>query len=408
MANAKQLAPTQASNRIALLDIFRGFALFGIFAVNIRYMSASVNYYENFGWMTGGKLNTFTAWFLDMFFDGKFFPIFSFLFGVGFGMQINKMEEKGAFSNLFFIRRYLYLMLFGVLHLFFIWGGDVLILYSLGGFIVLALRKVPVKYVLLIALVILLFPYYGHILNRLDNHFVGQGYKSFQALKDYSYHDIVALKHQGSFLDNIKFRLEEYTVYYRNVEYFPSLIFIILCGYSAGRYKFYRRIPETLKKLAVPAIILFLVVLTYRLVFPHIAHVMKYSFNWYILFAKLNIIINITQAFLYLYIIAFLHENGIFVKLLEPLSFAGRMSLTNYIMQSLLGFILFNGMFFSLYGKLGFAWLAVISLAGYLLLLLFSMLWMKRFRFGPLEYLWRELSYNTILKFKKNDNSNQE
>ena len=89
----KQISPSAPANRIALLDIFRGFALLGVYIVNIKYMSSSVVHPEAFSWMSEGTENEITNWILINFFNGKFFPIFSFLFGVGFGMQINKMEE---------------------------------------------------------------------------------------------------------------------------------------------------------------------------------------------------------------------------------------------------------------------------------------------------------------------------
>ena len=106
-------------------------------------------------------------------------------------------------------------------------------------------------------------------------------------------------------------------------------------------------------------------------------------------------------------IISFLYEKSILIKLLEPLAFAGRMSLTNYIMQSVVGFVLFNGVFFSLYGKLSLAWLAVITVASYASLVWGSKIWMDNFRFGPLEYIWRQLTYKASLKFFKNGNTNQ-
>ena len=112
-----KLAPSTAATRIALLDIFRGFALLGIYIVNLRFMTSSVLHPEAFEWMKNGVNNQVTNWILDQFFNGKFYPIFSFLFGVGFGMQINKMEEKGTFSSFFFMRRYFFLLfpLFAVL-----------------------------------------------------------------------------------------------------------------------------------------------------------------------------------------------------------------------------------------------------------------------------------------------------
>lgn len=403
----QKLVPSTAASRIALLDIFRGFALLGIFMVNIRYMSSSVLHLDAFQWMTQGNYNAIATWIDEYFFDSKFFPIFSFLFGVGFGMQINKMEEKGTFSNAFFLRRYFFLMLFGVFHVVFLWGGDVLILYALAGFLVLLIRKIHVKYIFIGATLILLCPFYGHLLHYIDTFLVNHGYNSIVALHDYSYQDFLLIQQEGSFADKINYRLHEYTVYYRNVEYFPTLLFMIFSGYIAGRFKFYNKIPETLKKLSLAAIASLIVILTVRFIEASYGHMADDSFKLYVIITKLKIIASIAQSFLYLYIISFLFKNNLLLKLISPLAYAGRMSLTNYIMQSVLGMFLFRGAFLGLYGKLGNAWLSVIALSAFILLIIGSKLWMKEFRYGPLEFIWRELTYKTSLKFIKNGNNKQ-
>ena len=400
--NLQTISPSTAASRIALLDIFRGFALLGIFVVNIRFMSSSVLHPEAFAWMKDGMWNRIMEWILTNFFNGKFYPIFSFLFGVGFGMQINKMEEKGTFSNFFFLRRYFFLLLFGVLHAVLIWGGDVLVLYALAGFLVLALRKVHVRYILILTAVILIFPFYGHIYNFINNYLSQTGHKPLSYLHDYDYAAIVNINKNGSFLENLRFRLYEYTVYYRNVEYFPALLTMIFSGYVAGRYKFYNKIPETLKKLTPVAIIGFIGVVLFRYLHSVSGDLIHENFKIYVIFSKLLIISNITQSFLYLYIISFLYEKGIFINFLQQMSFAGRTSLTNYIMQSVAGLILFNGMFLGWYGMLALAWLGVLSVVIYILLIIGSKFWLSKFRYGPLEFIWRELTYKTSLKFIKN------
>jgi uncharacterized protein len=317
-------------------------------------------------------------------------------------MQINKMEEKGIFSPYFFMRRYFFLFLFGVLHVVFIWGGDVLALYALGGFIILIIRKVPVRYIIILAALILIFPFYGHVYNYINEILSHEGLRPLSFRHEYDYADIVAINTTGTYLENIKFRLYEYTVYLRNVEYFPAVLTMILSGYVAGRFKFYNKIHSTLSKLTPLAIISFIAVVAFRFVHFYSADKMYESFKTYVVYSKLLIISNILQAFLYLYVISFLYEKGIFIKILQQLAFAGRTSLTNYIMQSVAGLILFNGLFFGLYGKLGLAWLGVISLAVYTLLIMGSRIWLGKFRYGPLEFIWRELTYKTTLKFIKN------
>jgi uncharacterized protein len=401
----KTLAPSTAATRIALLDIFRGFALFGIFMVNIRYMSSSTLHLDAFKWMTEGPYNKIVTFIYEYFFDSKFFPIFSFLFGVGFGMQMNKMEEKGNFSIFFFIRRYFFLLLFGVFHVVFLWGGDVLILYALAGFLVMLIRRIPSKFIFIGSILILLCPLYGHILSHINNFLVQHGCNSIIAIPERSYQELVNFHSHGSFVIKLKRRLFEYTVYYRNVEYFPSLLFLIFGGYLASRYKFYNKISETLRKLSTLAIAAVIVIAIVRFVDARYGYLGKENYKLYVIITKLKIIASIAQSFLYLYIISYLYKYKFFLKLMTPLSYAGRMSLTNYIMQSVLGMILFSGSFIGLYGKLGNAWLGLIAFTSYFVLVGGSKLWLNKFRYGPLEFIWRELTYKTSLKFLRNGNN---
>ncbi len=199
----------------------------------------------------------------------------------------------------------------------------------------------------------------------------------------------------------------EYSIYFRNVEYFPTLVALIFFGYAAGRKKFYNNIPATLRKMTPAVILLLPLLIIFRIYHSSIDQMPTDNYKLYILLIKTIIIANILQSSLYLYFISLLYEKRILTKIIEPLAFAGRTSLTNYIMQSVAGLILFNGMFFGLYGKLGLAWLGVISLIIYVLFILGSKFWLSKFRYGPLEFIWRELTYKTSLKFIKNGNNNK-
>lgn len=361
-------------------------------------MSSSVLYQQEFSWMKEGVFNEITWWILQHFFNEKFFPIFSFLFGVGFGMQIQKMEEKGIFSSAFFLRRYLILLLFGLIHLIFIWPGDVLALYAAAGMILLVLRKVPLKYMIVLSIIILLFPFYAHIRNFINQVFIDAGLKPIISLYDYNYHDIVDLKIKGTLIEKIRFRLHEYSIYYRNVEYFPLLLCMIFLGYTAGKLKFYARVKELLSALKYFAIAGILFVIAVHFIYFSIADPGNYPLQ--IILKKTLMISNIIQAFLYLYIIGLLYENRLLVKFLKPLTYAGRMSLTNYIMQSIVAVFVFRG-FIQLYGRLELTELEILALLVFSLLLIGSWLWLKKFRYGPLEWLWREISYAKPITFRK-------
>ncbi|MGB3774998.1 MAG: DUF418 domain-containing protein, partial [Leeuwenhoekiella sp.] len=115
----------KGSQRIEILDVYRGFAIFGIFVVNIVIMNSTFLNQDTFLAQFTGSLDLLTSRILQLFFYTKFFPIFSLLFGVGIAMQALKLRSKNRALWPFFARRMLFLFLFGIFHILFIWSGDV-------------------------------------------------------------------------------------------------------------------------------------------------------------------------------------------------------------------------------------------------------------------------------------------
>ncbi|WP_299834951.1 hypothetical protein [uncultured Tenacibaculum sp.] len=124
---------TATTKRIEILDVYRGFAIFGIFAVNIVIMNSTFLNQDEFALQWTDSIDTITQKVLQLFFYTKFFPIFSLLFGLGISMQAIKLVEKGKMSTTFFVRRMFFLFLFGVLHISLLWSGDVLNMYAFLG-----------------------------------------------------------------------------------------------------------------------------------------------------------------------------------------------------------------------------------------------------------------------------------
>lgn len=117
--------PIKVKKRIDVLDVFRGFAILGIFVVNIVIMNSTFLNQDEFAKQWTSSIDQISGKILQLFFYTKFFPIFSLLFGLGISMQALKMLDKGKLSFSFFARRMFILFLFGVLHIVFLWSGDV-------------------------------------------------------------------------------------------------------------------------------------------------------------------------------------------------------------------------------------------------------------------------------------------
>src|SRR5208283_5167758 len=135
------VGPVSLSERILFIDVLRGMALFGILAANMRAFVAPLECYGYIRVLFHSRADILAQAFVDVFIQGKFITIFSFLFGLGFAMQMSRAEARGVRFLGFYPRRLLALALFGIIHGILIWGGDILLTYALSGAILLLFRN---------------------------------------------------------------------------------------------------------------------------------------------------------------------------------------------------------------------------------------------------------------------------
>src|SRR5580704_18043164 len=140
-AEVARVGPVSLAERIVFIDVLRGMALFGILAANMRAFFAPLDAYGNIQVLFHNRADVWAQGFIDACIQGKFITIFSFLFGMGFAMQMSRAEAKGQRFLSFYPRRLLALALFGVIHGMLIWAGDVLLTYAFSGAILLLFRK---------------------------------------------------------------------------------------------------------------------------------------------------------------------------------------------------------------------------------------------------------------------------
>ena len=139
--DTQRVGPVSLSERIVFIDVLRGMALFGILAANMRAFFAPLDCYDNIGVLFHSRADVLAQLFIDGFIQGKFISIFSFLFGMGFAIQMSRAEARGVRFMGFYPRRLLALALFGLIHGLLIWAGDVLLTYAFSGAILLLFRK---------------------------------------------------------------------------------------------------------------------------------------------------------------------------------------------------------------------------------------------------------------------------
>lgn len=158
MYNSDILGPVRASERILILDVLRGFALFGILLVNFDYF---VHPFQTILFPLPENVmgvEKAIAWFIKFTAEGKFYTIFSILFAYGFTIIMSRAESRSDKFLLIISRRYLFLFLLGLFHAFLIWVGDILAMYGLLGFILILFRNAKPRTILIWIIIILIVP----------------------------------------------------------------------------------------------------------------------------------------------------------------------------------------------------------------------------------------------------------
>ncbi len=373
--------PTQTQQRIELLDVLRGFAIFGVLIANILYFSGYIyTPFSDFEKMSFPKLNGVLINVLFSAFLGKFYPILCILFGAGIYMQFQKSNKAGFMK--FFIRRMLFLVLIGALHQF-IWAGDVVLVYALFAFLLLPLRKLKPKGYLIIAIVLFILNFivlYAIDLMKVPNTEVEQ--IAFLQFPNVVPHDLIyTVKNEGlqGFIYIIKTQWSQVWT----IERYSSLGLRILGLFMVGAYLFGSGfLTEKAHKIKFFIIFLFLGLMgTY----------LMYYVSWHF-----KIIDNLFLALAYISLIALIMKSIRGRKILSGLAPLGRMALTNYILQSVICIIIFYGIGFGFYAELPLYIVILIAIAILIFQILFSKYWLKKYNFGPVEWLWRKLSYGAI------------
>ncbi len=401
MENSSLTKPTKKDNRIDLLDVYRGFAIFGIFVVNIVIMNSTFLNQDEFAKQWTSNIDQVSKKILQIFFYTKFFPIFSLLFGLGISMQALKLKENNKTFS-FLARRMFILFVIGVLHIIFIWSGDVLNLYAILGLLVSFLLSRSNKVILILSGFFLLFPFYDQIFSSI---FEILYYNPGSYLENYNGAEVNRVISQGTYSEGIKLRVLEYMANIPMLFGFlgPIALSMFLLGIYLGKNKIYKSLKSFIKKISLLVIIITVLTNIYRMAFlfllPQYEIYNNENFRPY--FIKLMVVSDVITGIFYLWIIGWLWYNTKLKYYLKPFKYVGRMALTNYIMQSLIGLIIFSSIGFALYETLSPSETLISALAVFCFQVVFSKIWLTFFKFGPLEWIWRCFTYKKILPIRK-------
>ncbi|MEO0696254.1 MAG: DUF418 domain-containing protein [Pseudomonadota bacterium] len=411
----KSSAPVEQARRYDVLDAVRGFALFGIFLANIRLFSGwefmSPDQRAEIG---GGLVGAYEAFHIAII-DGKFYTLFSLLFGIGFSLQISRLTASGPRGVWIYVRRLTVLLAIGFIHLVMFWVGDILTPYAILGFALLLTHKWSDRTVLVAACISFLSVPVGYLLAMqagiamdmgfyaLGGGFLAQHIAGFQGdilqlVQSDRWSTFFAFNNGGALI-RVGYLLESWRL--------PKLLFIMLMGIWVGRQIVQRNLLANtgfLKKVAAGGL---LMGLPLSLLYAKLGVVTAFAgpASWDGLVKTTVYIFSVFPlGFAYgaLFVLAWQYKPA----MLRWFSAPGRMALTNYLGQTLIGIALFYGIGFDLAGSMGpvgFLSTALLIYAGQVFL---SNVWMARFQFGPMEWLWRSITYGKIFTLRRASASN--
>ncbi|NHB68539.1 DUF418 domain-containing protein [Perlabentimonas gracilis] len=409
--NFKPIAPKE---RIKEIDFVRGFALLGILLVNMAIFRSSIFEMTLEQPFSGGTLNSIASGFIYFFAEGKFYSLFSLLFGFGFSIFLLKEKTQRILMDSFFKRRMLGLLLFGLVHAFLLWSGDILITYSLVGFLLIAFKRVSVKglikwsvglIVFILLFQILIFGIVELLQNLPNMDFVLEQFEKVES----SFAEKAQLANEvysgTNYLEMIRMRTVELAQQYSGfMVIFPSVLAMFLIGLAFGKSGKLNSISENKPFLRRVFWISLLIGLPIAALHPFGV------FNYSRLAIDMSGAYHIIGFFLGSPILALAYFTGGLllysrfsqVKVLQMVASTGRMALTNYLLQSIVCTTIFYGYGLGLYGKVDAFQGLLITLIVWGIQLPISHWWLNRYKFGPAEWLWRWITYGKRISNKIN------
>jgi len=411
-----QLAPVQAHEREKFMDVLRGFAILGIFIANL---GSGFAYYNESAHLTGPyllpSLDHKTMMVHHMFIEGKFYSIFSLLFGWGIALQIKRGLAKGIDAVPTVRRRLLFMLLLGAVHLM-IWSGDIVFFYALLGFLLLPLRKLSNKTLLVTGVILVLSPILLYwlkmqypVLNWPSDELRNKGIKVTSSLLNIkSEEEFMAVMHHGTWLDQFKANIGG--VFFRYsyllfVSRIPKVLGMFLIGYVVGRTDFYKNILQ--HKRILYAVIVFGVLVALPANFMLAKYMGYHDDDYYGL--KMNGfyqtifyaigVAPLAMTYVSLFMLSFQTHAG--KKLLSVFAPVGKMAFSNYITQSLIGNFVFLGAGLGYMGQVGPLYFTIFGIIVFAMQIVISSIWLKYFNYGPLEWLWRSATYGKWQTMRK-------
>jgi uncharacterized protein len=408
--DASAAQPIAEKERVVSLDVLRGVAVLGILVMNIQYFATIPEAYTNptaYGDLAGAS---FWIWFIEhVFADEKFMTIFSMLFGAGIFIMTSHIEASGKPSRGLHYRRMAWLILFGCMHAYLIWSGDILFTYGVCGMVAYVFRKMPPKQLLLIGLGLIAVAVVFDAVFYYVVHYQ-QTPAEYKAMREDMWapggeaiqKTIAAFR--GNWLEQMSARVRDssqmqtgvlvaYALWRVTGAMLWGMALFKLGVLSAARPRsFYWKLIAVALLVGVPVICLGTSL--------DVAHGWSFDFSFFIgnqfnYWASLLVALGWVGAVMLAFKTEWLNP------LTRRFAAAGRMAFSNYILETLICTTIFYGHGFGLYGKVDRVLQLPIVFGVWAVILIVSPIWFRYFYFGPLEWLWRSLTYRQMEPFQR-------
>jgi uncharacterized protein len=431
MSNSETITfqPTHKKDRINSLDVIRGIALLGILLMNIHGMGLPFAY-GNPTVSGGAEGLNLDVWIMNnMLFEGTMRGLFTLLFGAGVILLTKRLEQSGAGIKTadIYYRRILWLLLFGIIHAYLLlWDGEILYPYALFGLMLFPFRNTKPKQLIIMGLCLLSIGVLWDVSDR---------YGDLKTQKDGI--ESIALKKQGDSLTKTqqvafdkwekkqkKKTPEEIEEQISNMQqgYFGVIEAKVKDNQFMQTWVAYRFWPWDLMSFMLIGMAFFKLRIfhgekpfKFYLGLMAVGYIIGLSINYFetktiidgkfdvMSFSKSGVTYEIGRLFTtlgHVGLFMLFIKSGILGFLQSALAAVGKMALTNYLMHSVIAAFIFFGFGFGLYGKLQRYELYYVVIAIWIFQLIASPIWLRYFRYGPAEWLWRSLTYKKKQPFK--------
>ncbi len=427
-----QLGPVTGAERIRSLDVLRGVALLGILLMNITGFGLVFWAYGDPTIQGGSEGYNLYVWVMNnMFFEGTMRAMFSMLFGVGMVLMTSRMIKKGGGIEVadIYYRRTIWLLIFGVIHGYIIlWAGDILFAYGLYGLFLFPFRNTSPKKLIIaagvltfIGIALVSYSYSGNM-KHLEQYNLAQNYENKSDIPQDIKAGQEAWEELVTELKTSEKKVQEDTASMHQ-GYFDIVLYLAPVNRLMQSTWNYDYNPWDILAMMLLGIALYkLRVITAELSYKSylIMMVVGYGIGLSVNYYETMIILNdnfsvaafqkasltyavgrIAVSFGHIGLVMIFCKLNIILFLKNSLAAVGRMALTNYIMHSVICAIIFTGVGFSMFGKLQRYELYYVVISIWIFQLIVSPIWLKYYRFGPLEWMWRSLTYKQMQPFKR-------